>query len=173
MPNQSKPLIGVSRCLLGDAVRYDGASRPCGIITEKLSALFELVAVCPEVEAGLPVPRPPVQLTATADNFDKPRLTGRYDPALDATDALQRFCLRRVPLLDQLTGFIFKSRSPSCALASAPLFIDGTCVTDTADGLFTTALLQAYPHLAVIDDRALQNPDALQRFIHAVMQQPA
>ena len=86
-----KPKVGVSRCLLGDAVRYDGQSKPDLIVIEQLSKIFELIPVCPEVEAGLPVPRPPVQLSGS---IDKPRITGRNDPQLDITDMMQAYCQR-------------------------------------------------------------------------------
>ncbi|MCK4704942.1 MAG: DUF523 domain-containing protein, partial [Gammaproteobacteria bacterium] len=49
----NKPKIGVSRCLLGDAVRYDGQSKPCTVVIDKISEYFELIPICPEVEAGL------------------------------------------------------------------------------------------------------------------------
>jgi len=165
MTNTSKPVIGVSRCLLGDAVRYDGAAKPCRIVIEQLGQQFELVAVCPEVEAGLPVPRPPVQLTGPAG---RPRMTGRDDPQLDVTESLQAFCERRIPQLAGLSGFVFKSRSPSCALGSAPLYVDGKCVSPELDGLFAAALRRRYPQLPVIDECGLEQPAMRAAFIRAV-----
>lgn len=160
-----KPLVGVSRCLLGDAVRYDGQSKLDLIVIEQLSKIFELIPVCPEVEAGLPVPRPPVLLSGSIDN---PRLTGRNDPQLDITDIMQAYCQRRTAQLDDLAGFIFKSRSPSCGLNSTPVFIDGQCVTETGRGVFSNALIKACPKLPVIEDTQLEDPEQLQDFIHAV-----
>ncbi|NNL07096.1 MAG: DUF523 domain-containing protein, partial [Gammaproteobacteria bacterium] len=84
-----KPLIGVSRCLLGHAVRYDGESKPHSVVIDQLVKLFELVPVCPEVEAGLSVPRPPVQLSGSIDH---PRVTGREDPELDVTVPMLAYC---------------------------------------------------------------------------------
>ena len=160
-----EPRIGVSRCLLGDAVRYDGAARPCRILIEQLGQQFELVAVCPEVEAGLPVPRPPVQLTGAAERV---RIIGRDDPQLDVTENLQAFCQRRIPQLAGLSGFVFKSRSPSCGLGSAPLYVDGKCVSQQMDGVFAAALRRRYPHLPVIDERGLEQPAMRAAFIRAV-----
>ena len=144
-----KPLVGVSRCLLGDAVRYDGDSKANTIVIERLGDLFELLPLCPEVEAGLSVPRPPVQLTGSIDH---PRMTGRNDPGLDVTDRMQAYCNSRPAELDQLSGFVFKSRSPSCGLYSTPVFIEGECISETSRGLFARAMTTTFPELPVIED---------------------
>lgn len=157
--------VGVSRCLLGDRVRYDGESKPHRIVIEQLAVLFELVPVCPEVEAGLPTPRPPVQLSASIEH---PRVTGRDDASLDVTELLQQYCQQRLPELDDLDGFILKSRSPSCGLNSTPVFIDGRRVTESGRGVFTRELCRRYPGLPVIEETQLENPDSLEHFTHSV-----
>jgi uncharacterized protein YbbK (DUF523 family) len=160
-----RPLVGVSRCLLGDAVRYDGESKASTIVLENLSKLFELVPVCPEVEAGLGIPRPPVQLTASIEN---PRLTGRDNPAIDVTEIMASYCQHKPAELKQLSGFIFKSQSPSCGLNSAPVFIDNECVTEASRGVFARSLCTAYPELAVIEDNELEDRELLDRFLQTV-----
>ncbi len=160
-----KPLIGVSQCLLGDTVRYDGKPRANQIILEQLAPLFEFVPVCPEVEAGLSIPRPPVQLTGSIEN---PRLIGRDDAAIDVTDIMHRYCESKPAELAHLAGFIFKSRSPSCGLNSAPVFVDGQCISENNRGVFARRLCAVYPELPVIEDCALDNPALLQHFIRQV-----
>lgn len=162
----NKPLVGVSQCLLGDAVRYDGQSKANTIVQEQLNKIFKLVPVCPEVEAGLSVPRAPVQLTASIEN---PELTGRDDPSLDITDRMLAYCETRVTGLNHLSGFIFKSRSPSCGLNSTPVYIDGHCVTETGQGIFASYLCKAYPDLPVIEDTELEAKNQLGLFIQAVI----
>lgn len=162
-----KPLVGVSRCLLGDAVRYDGESKANDTVIERLGNLFELVPVCPEVEAGLSVPRPPVQLTGSIDH---PRITGRDDPVLDVTELMQRYCNSRPAELNFLCGFVFKSRSPSCGLDSTPVFIEGECVSETNRGVFARAMTAIYPNLPVIEESGLEVPDRYQQFIDDVYQ---
>jgi len=162
--NSKKPLVGVSQCLLGDAVRYDGKSKANTIVLEKLNDLFELIPVCPEVEAGLSIPRPPVQLTG---NIESPRLTGRDDPSIDVTEIMQRYCSTKPAELDRLSGFIFKSRSPSCGLNSTPVFIDKVCVTETGRGVFASALCKRYPKLPVIEESDFTDK-SISRFIHSV-----
>ena len=165
--NNDKPLVGVSRCLLGDAVRYDGQSKANRIILDQLSSVFEFEPVCPEVEAGLSIPRPPVQLTGDIKN---PRLTGRNDPSIDVTDIMQSYCQSKPSQLKNLSGFIFKSRSPSCGLNTTPVFIDGICVTQNGTGIFSRSLCRLYPNLAVIDDAELDNKQQSDHFIQAVLQ---
>ena len=162
-----KPPVGVSRCLLGDAVRYDAESEASLIVIEQLGDLFELVPVCPEVEAGLAVPRPPVQLTGSIDH---PYMTGRKDPGLDVTERMLAYCNSRPAELNQLCGFVFKSRSPSCGLNSTPVYINGECVTETSSGLFARAMTTMYPDLPAIEDGELEKPDEYQQFIDDVYQ---
>lgn len=160
-----KPSVGVSQCLLGDAVRYDGKSKANKIILDKLSQLFELIPVCPEVEAGLGIPRPPVQLTASVE---RPRLTGRDDASVDVTDIMYDYCKYKPAELNGLAGFIFKSRSPSCGLQSTPVFINDECVSETSSGVFAASLCKAYPDLIVIQDNQLDDKDMLDNFIQNV-----
>lgn len=157
--------VGVSQCLLGDAVRYDGQSKPCSAVT-KLAENFELVAICPEVEAGLSVPRPPVQLSGDTNN---PHLTGRDNPNLDITDLMRIYCEKKIPQLKQLSGFILKSRSPSCGLHSTPIFINGDCVTETSSGVFAQALQAHYPNLILIEETQLESDEMLKQFIQQVL----
>jgi uncharacterized protein YbbK (DUF523 family) len=160
-----KPLIGVSRCLLGHAVRYDGESKPHSVVIEQLGQLFEFVPVCPEVEAGLSIPRSPVQLSGSIDD---PSITGRDDPELDVTELMLTYCNSRPAELKQLSGFVFKSRSPSCGLNTTPVFIDGNCITDNSRGLFARAMTSLYPELPVIEETGLEPDDKRELFIERI-----
>ena len=160
-----KPKIGVSRCLLGDTVRYDGQSKPCTAI-QKLTTRFELIPICPEVEAGLSIPRPPVQLCGSIEH---PRLIGRDDTSVDITDLMQHYCQTKIPGLNKFSGFILKSRSPSCGLHSAPVFINGQRVTETSSGVFARALQAAYPNLAMIEETQLESVNLLNEFIQLIL----
>jgi uncharacterized protein YbbK (DUF523 family) len=163
--SRHKPLVGVSQCLLGDRVRYDGKSKADHIVLEKLSKLFQLVPICPEVEAGLGIPRPPVQLSGSIEN---PRLTGRDDSNLDVTDTMLEYSRQKSAQLEHLAGFIFKSRSPSCGLNSTPVYIDGECVTESSRGVFARAMLERFPMLPVIEDFELQDKTTLDAFIKRI-----
>jgi len=160
-----KPKVGVSQCLLGDAVRYDGRAKPNAFVIEKLSGIFELVSVCPEVEAGLSVPRPAVQLTGS---ISSPRLTGRDDSSIDITETMHEYCSQKIPALKDLEGFIFKSRSPSCGLNSTPVFINDQCVSDNSRGIFARFMCEAYPDLPMIEDTDLDDAVLYQQFVLAI-----
>jgi uncharacterized protein YbbK (DUF523 family) len=160
-----KPFVGVSQCLLGDAVRYDGASKSNQVVIEQLSSIFTFVPVCPEVEAGLSIPRPPVQLTGSVEN---PKLTGRDDPSIDVTAIMQSYCQTKPAELKDISGFIFKSRSPSCGLNTTPVFIDDQCISETGTGVFSKSLCRSYPDLPVIDDSELISQKQIDQFIRAV-----
>jgi uncharacterized protein YbbK (DUF523 family) len=168
--NNDKPLVGVSRCLLGDAVRYDGKSKTNKIVLHQLNQLFQFLPVCPEVEAGLSIPRPPVQLTGSIKN---PKITGREDHSIDITNIMQRYCETKPAELKNLSGFICKSRSPSCGLNSTPVYIDGHCVTETGRGIFAKKLCETCPDLAVIEDTELKEKNQLEHFIQAVLKHHA
>jgi uncharacterized protein YbbK (DUF523 family) len=157
-----KPLVGVSQCLLGEAVRYDGQAKANQIILERLSLIFEFLPVCPEVEAGLSIPRPPVRLSGSITN---PRITGRDDHSLDVTGIMMTYCNDKPAELKQLAGFIFKSRSPSCGLNSTPVFIEGQAVTENSRGLFARKLCETFPDLPVIEDSDMEDPHLLDDFI--------
>jgi len=163
-----KPKVGVSQCLLGDAVRYDGQSKPDATVIDELSQYFDLVPVCPEVEAGFGVPRPAVRLT---ENIKKPNVTGRDDPSIDVTAQLLDYCQNKIARLDGLCGFIFKSGSPSCGLNSTPVYIGDIPIELHSRGLFARAVTQAYPHLPVIEEIDFTPRKNLDIFIEQVTQQ--
>lgn len=163
-----KPRLGVSQCLLGDRVRYDAASKAHTVVLGTLAELFELVAICPEVEAGLGVPRPPVQLSG---DIAQPRLTGRDQADLDITERMQAYTTQKLAALVELDGYVFKSRSPSCGLNTTPVYIDGICATETSRGVFARAVCQRYPDLPVIEDSELDSEVTLQNFIAAAISQ--
>jgi uncharacterized protein YbbK (DUF523 family) len=161
-----KPLVGVSQCLLGDAVRYDGKSKANQVVLKHLSQIFELIPICPEVEAGLGIPRPPVQLTTDIEN---PRLTGRDDASIDITDVMKNYCHKKPLELKHLDGFIFKSRSPSCGLNSTPVFINNQCATENSRGVFARSLVNQFPNLPSIEDCTFTK-ESINHFIKQVLQ---
>ena len=113
------PLIGVSACLLGEPVRYDGGHKREAVLVDRLGASVRWLPLCPEVEAGLGVPRPPIQLEAAAGRV---RLIGVED-GRDHTEAMQRTCSRLLGIVrgHGVCGFVLKRRSPTCAPQDAPL----------------------------------------------------
>lgn len=145
--------IGLSRCLLGEAVRYDGASKSSLICRSELAKHFNLQAVCPEVEAGMSVPRPAVELVQLADKLVA---IGRDDKSLDVSQQLIEFSQRKIVQLNKLSGFVVTPRSPSCGLNSVPIkSAAGKVIRTDGTGLFTQVLMQCFPALPIIEEPEL------------------
>ncbi len=160
----SRPLIGVSSCLLGQRVRYDGGHKREAFVVEDLAARFELLPICPEMAIGMGVPRPPLQLVLEADGI---HARGVYDPDLDVTDRLLVFAQQTLPALSRLCGYVFKTRSPSCGVSSTPVLVPGHPSREDS-GLFAAALLAAYPLLPVEQEDRLRDPALRDLFLERV-----
>jgi len=136
-------------------------------LLEDLQQHVELVSVCPEVEIGLTVPRPPVQLTGSIEH---PSMTGRDNPELDISLPMYDYCHSKPGQLRSIAGYIFKSRSPSCGLRDVPVFHRGSIIEARSQGLFSRAICNYFPQLPVSDETELashqQRIDFIQRVMH-------
>jgi uncharacterized protein YbgA (DUF1722 family)/uncharacterized protein YbbK (DUF523 family) len=145
--------LGVSACLLGDEVRYDGGHKRDAFLTETLGPFVEWIRVCPEVEVGLGVPRPPIRLVGDAGS---PRLvvdkTGE-----DLTERMRRWGRRRAVELAGLGlhGYVLKRGSPSCGLFRVRVYGDDGMPEAAGRGLFAAALTAALPTLPVEEEGRL------------------
>ncbi|MBL4743470.1 MAG: DUF523 domain-containing protein, partial [Cycloclasticus sp.] len=154
--------LGISRCLVGDKVRYDGRHKRSSVCCHELSSLFQLIPICPEVESGLPVPRPPVELVQQEERV---RAIGRDDPSMDVTSQLIDFCEQKKVLLSSLSGFILTPRSPSCGLGSTPIKLQSDLsITEIGNGLFANHLLENFPHLPLIEETELSDYRTIKHF---------
>ena len=151
---QQKPIIGVSRCLMGEAVRYDGASKPVPWIVDILSEHCDLLGLCPEVEAGLGIPRPPVQLVGSMEN---PRALGVEDPTLDVTELLLKVGADKRDAIAGMDGLILKTGSPSCGIFDTPVFDDKGMEKGRGAGIFSRSCRGNFPDLPLIDESFLEN----------------
>jgi uncharacterized protein YbbK (DUF523 family) len=158
------PRVGISRCLLGDQVRYDGGHKHEAALLDILGAHVEWVPVCPELEVGMGVPREPVQLAATGGDR-RVRLVGA-DSGADWTDRMEAWAAERIAALRAagLAGFVLKSRSPSCGPHEVAVRSGGS-----GPGLFALALLTAMPGLPVEDEERLRHPEARALFLERVI----
>lgn len=148
--------IGVSRCLLGEAVRFDGEHRRDQFLSEIVGQYVEWVPVCPEVEAGLGTPREPMRLAGAKHHPTV--LTVRTKQ--DKTRLLERFSERRTRTLqsETLSGFVFKARSPSCGTHGVPLTTTGGRTRGTTSGLFARTFMEKFPLVPVADEDDLRDP---------------
>ena len=164
-PSPSRPRVGVSACLLGHPVRYDGGHKRQPRLVGKLADKLELVPVCPEVEAGLGVPRPPMHLARRGSTVSVVVTTTGDDHTAALTLAAQRWLAAHG---SSLHGFILKSRSPSCGLRAVPLRIDGRAPTPNGRGLFVAQLLAGNIELPTIDEVGLLDDATAAEFLRLV-----
>lgn len=166
MGAKTKPLIGISACLSGEAVRYDSGHKRQPLLLSLLSPRADLLPFCPEVAAGLGVPRPPVQLIETTSAGI--RAVGVEDGSLDVTTALEGSAREFLGGgLDGLSGFILKSRSPSCGLGSTPIHDQQDRSLRLGNGVFAGKLRQAAPWLPLVEESALDSEEHCLRFLSA------
>jgi uncharacterized protein YbbK (DUF523 family) len=137
--------IGISSCLLGEAVRYDGGHQKDSYITGALSRHFTFVSVCPEMELGLGAPRETLRLVGDAT---APRLVATQS-GTDLTQAMDTYARARVGALGGLSGYILKRASPSCGMERVKVYPDAGMLSRSGTGLFARRLMDAYPRLPV------------------------
>ncbi|ADH87277.1 YbgA family protein [Desulfurivibrio alkaliphilus] len=148
--------IGISACLLGQAVRYDGGHKLDAFLTGTLGRFVTFVPVCPETECGLGVPREAMRLVGDPAS---PRLV-TIRSGIDHTEKMQKWSIRRVEELakENLCGFIFKSRSPSSGMERVKVYAGEGAPAKTGVGLFAKAFMERFPLLPVEDEGRLHDP---------------
>ncbi len=163
---QQKIKLGISSCLLGHQVRYDGGHQWERFITDTLGKYVEFVAVCPEVESGLPVPREAMRLVG--DPVQPRLLTVRT--GLDQTERLANWAHRRVRELEaeNLGGFIFKSKSPSSGMERVKVYDDQGVPAPRGVGIFARLFMEHFPLVPVEDEGRLHDPALRENFIERI-----
>ena len=162
----SKIRLGLSSCLLGAKVRFDGGHRWDRFITDTLGQYMEFVPVCPEVECGLGVPREPMRLEGQPA---APRLV-TVRTRQDLTQRLLTWARQRVEELahENLDGFIFKAKSPSCGPARVKVYNDRGESKATGVGLWARVCMDQCPLLPVADEGRLHDPEIRENFIERI-----
>ena len=158
--------IGISACLLGREVRFDGGHKKDPFLTGLLGRFVEWVPVCPEVECGLGTPRESMRLVRAAAGVTL--LTVRSK--VDLTQRMHAFVGSRAAALsgDGLCGFVFKKDSPTCGLMRVKVYEPGGSPTRTGQGMFAAAVVDACPDLPVEEEGRLSDPRLREAFIERV-----
>ncbi|MFW5837664.1 MAG: YbgA family protein [Desulfovibrionaceae bacterium] len=159
--------LGVSSCLLGANVRYDGGHKLDKFLRDTLGRFVEFVPVCPEVESGLPIPRPTLRLVGDPD---APRLVFAKSGE-DHTDAMLAWAEKRLEELAEqdLCGFVFKSRSPSSGMERIKVYPpEGGMAVNKGVGVFARAFMERFPAIPVEDDGRLNDPRLRENFIERI-----
>jgi len=160
---RSKIRVGVSSCLLGARVRFDGDHKHDPYLTEILGRYVEFVPVCPEVAIGLGVPREPIRLIGDAA---QPRAVDAHDATLDFTDRLSAYGRRMARALGDVSGYILKSKSPSCGLARVKVY--GSDGVRNGRGVYAAAFVEARPLVPVEEESRLGDLGLRENFIERV-----
>lgn len=153
-----RPRVGVSSCLLGEEVRFNGGHKRYRFLTDELGPYVDWVPYCPEVSIGLGTPREPIRLTADG------RLVNRSGTA-DHTEAMTALSLPD----GGLDGYVFKAKSPSCGIRAIPRYgEDGTAARHDGRGLYADRVLTAFPLLAVEDEGRLNDAGLREAFCERI-----
>jgi uncharacterized protein YbbK (DUF523 family) len=159
--------IGISSCLVGDEVRFDGGHKRAAALMASLDPYVAWVRVCPEVELGLGVPREPVSLVSAAGETRMIAIRTR----IDHTRAMREYATRRTDELARadLSGYVLKARSPSCGLEGVQVYDETGAASATGTGLFAAALRQRLPDLPLEDEVRLADAAARDAFLRRAM----
>jgi uncharacterized protein YbbK (DUF523 family)/uncharacterized protein YbgA (DUF1722 family) len=157
--------VGISACLLGNEVRYDGGHKRDTFLADTFGRFVEWVPVCPEVECGLGTPREAMRLVRVGNDVRMITVKTRTD----LTTRMEKFARRRLPSLVQegLSGYIFKKDSPSCGLERVKVY-DAGAPTRSGRGLFAAALVERLPHLPVEEEGRLSDARLRENFVERV-----
>ena len=155
--------LGISSCLLGKNVRYDGGHKLDSFLKDLLGKYLEYVPVCPEVECGLGVPRKSIRLEGEQDSLRLIITEARQD----VTKLMVNWAQKRVIQLEKedICGFIFKSDSPSCGIKRVKVYNKKCMPVDAGVGIFAQIFMKHFPSLPVQDEENLHDSGLRGNFI--------
>jgi uncharacterized protein YbgA (DUF1722 family)/uncharacterized protein YbbK (DUF523 family) len=158
--------LGISSCLLGNPVRYNGQHQMDRFLTDQLGQYVEWVPVCPEVECGLPVPRETMRLVGLPES---PRLVTTHS-GIDHTGRMLTWIDGKLPELEkeELCGFVFKSKSPSSGMQGVKIYTAQGMPSRQGSGLFAGAFMERFPILPVEDEGRLNDAGLRENFIERI-----
>jgi uncharacterized protein YbgA (DUF1722 family)/uncharacterized protein YbbK (DUF523 family) len=158
--------LGVSTCLLGESVRFDGGHKWDRFITDTLGQYVEYVPVCPEVECGLGIPREAMRLVGDSHS---PRLI-TVRTKVDHTDQMVKWGRQRVAELEKenLCGFIFKSKSPSSGMQRVKVYKENGIPANDGVGIFAGTFMEHFPLTPVEEEGRLHDPKLRENFIESI-----
>ena len=161
--------IGISSCLLGEPVRYDGGHKRDRLILDTLGPFVQWVAVCPEAELGLGTPREPIRLVR--DTAARGVRLVTVQTGVDLTQRMRCFARGRVRALarENLSGYILKQDSPSCGLDRVAVWRHADASERTGRGLFAEELQRQFPDLPIEEEGRLRDRRRLEKFIVRVL----
>jgi len=159
-----KPAVAVSACLLGQAVRYDGQDKYTRLIAEELEKYCKLIAVCPEIEIGLGVPRTKIQLTQIGSSIKVLKTDGSNS---DVSAALKNFAIQFVNQ-NSLSGLILQDKSPSCGIGNTKVFSETGVQIGVSSGVFAKTIIDLMPNIVVVQASQLMSKYDIEQFVKKI-----
>jgi len=160
--------VGISQCLLGEKVRYDGGHKQSKYCTDTLAGWFSFVPVCPEMGIGMGAPREAIHLQGDMDS-DVIRAVGNRTATLDVTEKLEAFGRDKGRELTQLCGYILMGRSPSCGMERIKVYhANGNPIAKSSPGLYAREFMKQQPLLPVEEEGRLQDARLRENFVARV-----
>lgn len=153
--------VAVSKCLLGERVRYDGGHKKSSLPHDELAGLFTFVGLCPEVAIGLGTPREPIRLEGTTESYRAVGVTDKQD----VTARLQHEAERVVPVVQQSAAYIFMKNSPSCGLFRVKVYDANGSPHPRGQGVYANRLRELLPDLPVEESGRLFDPVLRENFV--------
>jgi uncharacterized protein YbgA (DUF1722 family)/uncharacterized protein YbbK (DUF523 family) len=158
-----KPRLAISACLMGDEVRFNAGHKQSHLCRDALAEHFEFIRVCPEVAIGLGIPREPIRLVGEAA---APQAVGTVHPELNVTAPLAAYGRQMAAQLDDICGYIFMQKSPSCGLERVKVYnANGGPQPDGGRGIYAQAFCAEYPDLPVEEEGRLNDPVLRENFL--------
>ncbi|MCG8494857.1 MAG: DUF523 domain-containing protein [Enterobacterales bacterium] len=157
---------------MGNKVRYDGKAKHNRVIEELIQPFVRLLPICPEAAIGMGIPRPPIQLVDTQPGCSSSKIIarGRDDRAVNPTAALNHFGDSICQVHQELCGYIFQSRSPSCGVGTTPIHnLEGKQLR-LGNGLVANKLLSRFPNISIVNETDLTENESIEEFLKAVKQ---
>ncbi|WP_313048665.1 YbgA family protein [Atlantibacter subterraneus] len=159
--------VGISACLSGEKVRFDGGHKRLAFAVEDLSPWVHYEPVCPEMAIGLPVPRPALRLVKDDEGAISLRFSDKREG--DLTADMAEFSHQRIARLAHLCGYIVCAKSPSCGMERVRVYDkDGKNNRKAGRGIFTEILMQTFPWLPVEEDGRLHDPAIRENFVERI-----
>lgn len=158
--------VGISSCLLGQAVRYDGSHKRDDYLIDVLGEYFEYLPFCPEVAIGMGTPRPPIRLTG---NPSRPRAMGVEAQDLDVTEPLIDYARSMMANGPRISGYIFKSGSPSCGMQDVKVYDRNGVPDGASSGVYAGVVMHALPLLPVEEESRLRDSAVRDSFVERVI----
>jgi len=158
--------IGVSKCLIGEKVRYDGNHARNSFVADTLNKWVEFTPVCPEADLGMGIPRPTIRLEKQKNDIKLicPSTNKDYSKQMN------NYGLKKVKEFkkNELDGYIFKRSSPSCGINKLKVFRDDGSIERTGIGFFAKNILEQFPNLPIEDEGRLSDPQLRENFIERI-----